>query len=91
MKHSFQVFDHILKTFGRDKRLGLDVYNFRMFSYHDQTLELVFHILIKKLIMQLMQPVEACQNAKPYSKENNISENQIPIRQILPVFVNGIN
>ena len=41
--------------------------------------------------MQLeKQPVEAWQNEKHYSKENNISENQIPTQEIRPVFVNGI-
>ena len=39
MKHSFHVFRLGMKTFERDKRL------FLMFSYHDETLELVFHIL----------------------------------------------
>ena len=33
--------------------------------------------------MQLKrQSVEACQNEKPYSKENNTSENPIPRREI---------
>ena len=37
MIHSFLVFHHGLKTFERDKRLG-----------HNETLELVFHILLEK-------------------------------------------
>ena len=45
MKHLFQVFHHGVKTFERDKRLG---FAFLMFSYHDETLELVFHILPEK-------------------------------------------
>ena len=41
--------------------------------------------------MQLIkQPVEAWQNEKNYSKENNIIENQIPKQEILPVLVNDI-
>ena len=48
MKHSFHVFHHGLKTFERDKRLG--VHLFLMFSYHDETLELVFHILLKTVL-----------------------------------------
>ena len=45
MKHSSRAFDHVLKTFEGDKRL--DVHHFLVFSYHDQTLELVFHILLE--------------------------------------------
>ena len=42
MKHSFHVFYHGLKTFERDKRLGFA--SAFMFPYHDETLELEFHI-----------------------------------------------
>ena len=48
-------------------------------------------IKLEKFAMQLRkQPVEAWQNEKNYSKENNIIENQIPKQEILPVFVNDI-
>ena len=46
IKHSFHVFDHALKQSEEIKsHLRLDIHHFLMFSYHDQTLELVFHIL----------------------------------------------
>ena len=48
MKHSFHVFHRGLKTFKRNKGLGLrlDVHPVFTFSYHDETLELVFHMLL---------------------------------------------
>ena len=45
MKHSFHVFDHALKTFERDKRLGFPCFQT---LYQDRTLELVFYISREK-------------------------------------------
>ena len=50
MKHLFHMFDHVLKTFKGDRshEFRLDLHHFLMFSYHDQTLEVLFHKLLEK-------------------------------------------
>ena len=44
MKHSFHVFHHGLKTF--------DVHLFLVFSCHDETMELAFHVLLVNAYIQ---------------------------------------
>ena len=43
MKDSFHVLDHALKALEHGSK-NWKIHSFLMFSYHDQTLELVFHI-----------------------------------------------
>ena len=56
IKYSFHVFGHALKAFERDKRLGVasTFITFLMFSYRDQTLELMFHLLLEKQCFNLI-------------------------------------